>query len=125
MPEDVRIWEHFIFNSPGYFDAVDYDVKVGKGMELPPDAEEPYKSDMKYLSKKRIDVVGYRNSDIYIIEIKPRAGLQALGQAKGSAELYRIEGPSDRAIYPCIITDEEMPDIRELSMKMGIKYLIA
>lgn len=123
-PRDVRIWEAFISTHPLFFDRVDYDIKVGKGIELPPEAEEPYSSDMKYLTKKRIDVVGYKDTDIYIIEVKPRAGLQALGQAKGLAELYRIEGPSDRAIYPCIITDIEMPDIRELSMKMGIKYLI-
>ena len=125
MPKDVKIWERFIDQNPDSFGLVSYDVRVGEGMKLPDDAEEPYASDMYHLSKKRIDVVGFKANEDWVIELKPRAGFTAIGQAIGLAELYYPPGESPRVIIPCIITDEEMPDIRGLCLKKGIIYLIA
>lgn len=125
MPYHIGIWEKFISNNPGFFERVDYDIKVGTGMKLPPEAEEPYKSDLIELSKKRIDVIGYKKNVIYIIEIKPRAGLQAIGQALGLQKLYDSEYSGERKTYPCIISDSELADMKDLCSKMGIIYLIA
>ena len=125
MPKDVKIWERFIDQNPDSFGLVSYDVRVGEGMKLPDDAEEPYASDMYHLSKKRIDVVGFVGNEAWVIELKPRAGFTAIGQALGLTELYQPEGLLFSIICPCIITDEEMPDIRGLCLKKDIIYLIA
>jgi len=125
MPKDVKIWERFIDQNPDSFGLVSYDVRVGEGMKLPDDAEEPYASDMYHLSKKRIDVVGLKANEAWIIEVKPRAGFTAIGQALGLTELYEPEGLLFQVIHPCIITDEEMPDIRGICDRNGIVYLIA
>ena len=125
MPKDVKIWERFIDQNPDSFGLVSYDVRVGEGMKLPDDAEEPYASDMYHLSKKRIDVVGFVGNEAWVIELKPRAGFTAIGQAIGLAELYYPPSGSPAVIIPCIITDEEMPDTKELCDRKGIVYLIA
>ena len=123
-PEDVKVWNLFISQNPDFFKAVEYDVKVGEGREYPDSPEGPIKEDMKYLSKKRIDVVGFMNHEIYVIELKPKAEMRAIGQALSLAELYRDIAPSDRIVLPTVITDEEMPDTRRLCSKLDVLYLV-
>ena len=124
MPEDVKIWNKFISGNPEFFKEVEYDVKVGEGREYPEAPEGPIKEDMKYLSKKRIDVVGFTNDEIYVIELKPKAGMKAIGQALSLAELYRDIAPIDKVVFPTVITDEEIPDARELCSRLGVVYMI-
>ena len=123
-PEDVRIWDKFIETHPDYFQMVAYDVKVGKGREYPESEMPEVKEDLVYLSKKRIDVVGFKGEDVFVIEIKPKANLSAVGQAFGLAELYRDEFGSGRRIVPVIITDEKIPDMEALCSRMGVLYLL-
>jgi len=78
-PEDVRIWDKFIETHPDYFQMVAYDVKVGEGREYPKSELPEIKEDLVYLSKKRIDVVGFKGEDVFVIEIKPKANLSAVG----------------------------------------------
>lgn len=125
MPKDVKIWEKFIDANPRFFSEVEYDVKVGEGRNYSLFPEGPIRSDMEYLSKKRIDVVGFSGRDVYIIELKPKAGMSAIGQVLSLAELARDIFPSTSQILPAIITDEEIPDTRNLCSKMGVLFLIA
>lgn len=123
-PEDVRIWEKFIRKYPNFFGNVSYDVKVGKGRDYSMYPESKIREDMEYLSKKRIDVVGYSNGSIYVIELKPRASMSAVGQALSLAELMRDEVGPEKRVVPVIITDEEVPDIKDLCSRMGVLYFL-
>lgn len=124
-PEDVRIWDEFIDSNPKFFEEVEYDVKVGQGREYPEAPEGPIKEDLIYLSKKRIDVVGFKDSEIWVIELKPKAGMSAIGQALSLAELYRDETPPDKVVLPTVITDEEIPDSRDLCYKLGVLFMLS
>ena len=124
-PKDVKIWEKFIDNNPRFFSEVEYDVKVGEGRNYSLFPEDKIREDMEYLSKKRIDVVGFSGPDIYVVELKPKAGMSAIGQVLSLAELARDIFPSTSRILPAIITDEEIPDTRALCLKMGVLFLIA
>jgi len=123
-PEDVKIWNKFISQNPDFFKAVEYDVKVGEGRSYEDYPKGPIREDMVYLSKKRIDVVGFKNDEIYVIELKPKAGMSAIGQALSLAELYRDEAPTDKIVLPTVITDKEIPDARQLCSKLGVFYLV-
>jgi hypothetical protein len=117
---EEAIWTRFIDAFPDAYDAVDYDVLVGTGVEPKPEDSEAMKKDKEYLSKKKIDVVGYKAENIYIIEIRPRAGLDMIGKLIAYVELYRSIAPTGKTIKAVLITDEEMPDIRTLAERMGI-----
>ena len=125
MPNDVSIWNRFIEKNPRYFSKVEYDVKVGKGGDYSAYPKSPIRDDLEYLSKKRIDVVGYSGNEVYVIEIKPKAGLAALGQAEGLSDLMQDEIRPEKIIIPVIITNKEIPDIRALCDKRGVLFLIA
>lgn len=99
---------------------MDYDVKVGEGRDYSTLPEDKFSEDLKYLSKKRIDVVGFRGDEIFVIELKPKADLRAIGEAFGYASLYREIGPADKRIQPVVITDEILPDIQNVCSKMGV-----
>lgn len=123
-PEDVAIWEKFIRRYPKFYQTVDYDLKVGTPREYPAAAEDKYKEDLEYLSRKRIDVVGYTNEEIHVIEVKPRASFSAIGQVIGYTDLYRPFAPAGSIVSSVIITDEEIPDIKDLCFKRGILYFV-
>ena len=123
-PEDVAIWERFIQRYPNFYESVDYDLKVGTSREYPEAEEDEYKKDLEYLSRKRIDVVGYKGDEIHIIELKPKASFSAIGQVIGYTDLYRPFAEKGSLVSSVIITDEEIPDIKDLCFKRGILYFV-
>lgn len=123
-PEDVAIWEKFLAKFPGFYQSVDYDLKVGTSRSYETAPLDVYRKDLEYLSRKRIDVVGYKDDEIHIIEVKPKASFSAIGQVIGYTDLYRPFAPPGSIISSVIITDEEIPDIRDLCFKRGILYFV-
>ncbi|RKX61377.1 MAG: hypothetical protein DRP29_00590 [Thermodesulfobacteriota bacterium] len=125
FPQDVRLWERFLAIYGDQFERFEYDVKVGRGIEPPPDLDEPYRSAAVILSKKRIDAVGYKGSEIWIFEVKPDIGLAALGQLLAYRELWiRDRGDKDR-LRLAAVTDNIIDDERYVYEKFGIKiYLV-
>ena len=124
-PEDTAIWSRFIEKNPNHYKSVDYDVKVGEGRDYSSLPEDQYSEDLKYLSKKRIDVVAFVNGEIHVIELRPSAGLSAIGQALGLADLYRVIAPADKRVVPVVITDKILPDMEVLCVKMGVWLFVA
>lgn len=79
-PYDVAIWERFIDGNLDFFDSVDYDVCIGKGADFLPDDYSTADGRENRLYQKKIDVVGYKGEEVWIIELKPSAGMHSLGQ---------------------------------------------
>src|SRR3990167_6331851 len=78
-PQDAALWNRFIETFPNEYEQIDYDVWVGEGA-IPADEAvgNVFKTNQKELTKKRIDVVAYReNGEIDCIELRPRAGSTA------------------------------------------------
>lgn len=123
MPNDIRIWERFIKIFPNFYQSVDYDIKVGHPRIYPGNLTDQYKKDLEYLSKKRIDVVGYRGNEIHIIELKPSANFQAIGQVLGYLELFEPYAPKEANLTGFIITDFEVPDVKDICKKKGLLYV--
>ena len=119
-PEDAAIWARFIAKNPGFFESVEYDVKVGEGRDYSSLPADQYSEDLQYLSFKRIDVIGFRDSEIYIIELKPQANLQAMGEALGYAQLFKEQDKTGRKILPAIITNQILPDMENIAEKNGV-----
>mgnify|MGYP001578618229 CR=1 FL=1 len=88
-PEDVAVWERFLSANPDFFDSVDYDFRVGEGAPAPENLAENMAADLKVLTQKQIDVVGYKNDVVWIVELKPKADMRALGQVISYEILYK------------------------------------
>jgi len=123
--EESKIWDRFIEKNPQFFTEVIYDARVGESRDYSDYPEDKIREDLEYLSKKRIDVIGLIGDDVYVIEVRPKANLSAVGNALGLAELFRDVAPTYKIIIPAIITDEILPDMPELCRRMGVKLFLA
>ena len=123
-PCDVKIWERFLSAYPNFYQSVDYDLKVGTPRDYKEAPADKIREDLEYLSRKRVDVVGYRDGVIHIIEVKPSAGVSAIGQVECYFDLYLPFLPERYSLFAVIITDVEMPDIKDLCFKRAILYFV-
>jgi len=109
-PADVLIWEAFIRGNPNFFESVDYDVPVGEGAPFLPEKEETFVSDYRLLTQKKLDAIGYRGDEVWLIEIKPNAGSKALGQILTYEKLYSKTYPEVKNLRKCVITNFLQPE---------------
>jgi len=122
--DDVPIWEAFLPIYGKNFQRFDYDVHVGQGAEPDPDLPEQYQRMIRVLSKLRIDAIGYKEDEIWIIEVKKEAGLTALGQIMGYLTLYREEYQPTKQLKGAVVTNFLRPDIKHLLEVFGISYFV-
>lgn len=123
-PEDQAIWDRFINKYPEAYDEVFYDFPVGEGSPIPKKTQENLARDFRILTQWKIDVVAKKNNTIDIIELKPNAGISALGQVQAYAILYARIAPTNIKIIPTLITDILRPDMEKLAIIEKIKLII-
>lgn len=124
-PGDIAIWERFINANPGFFDTVDYDVLIGSGAPFDTSLNNLEGQSVGALYRKKIDVVGYRSGEIWLVEVKPDAQFAALGQIGAYDDLYREERkPTDRVVA-ALLTNNVLPDIQNIAQKWGVILLTA
>jgi hypothetical protein len=123
-PLDVPVWEKFLIQHGPEFTGFDYDVRVGKGITPAADLPEPYRSDAIMLSQKRIDVVGYRPSGIWIIEVKPQASIAALGQVLTYTELFIATRRHDLPVTPIVVCESIDTDMAEIFKSKAIQLVL-
>lgn len=123
-PEDTILWNRFIKERPDFADFVYYDVPVGT---LPNKIEPQHKPiTEKYVRQtylKRIDALTHRDKTLHVIELKPHAGMIALGQVI----MYRhclfklLEGGYH--VIAMIVTDTADLDLPELTEQNDIRLV--
>lgn len=109
--DEIDIWGRFVDRFPDRFDSVDYDFRVGEGIELHGEDDEAYKRMATMLSQKRIDVIGWLGDKPSIIEVKRRVGLSTLGQVLGYRALFlkdfKVFGVPDLIVVCAFISPDD------------------
>lgn len=121
--EDVGVWEAFIDKFPGKLWLMDYDVKVGLGREPLEDIPPELHKDWRDLTRKRIDAVAWGKVNIFIIELKPRASLGAIGQVLGYSELWVNLHDAGRRVRPMIICYSSDHDTNTVAKRSGVEIV--
>jgi hypothetical protein len=80
QPLDTKVWRTFIEQFPNYFDACDYNYRVGIGTNTDPDASDSHNMMIKMNSKLKIDVIGVKGDRFSIVEVKEYMLPAAVGQ---------------------------------------------
>ncbi len=124
LGEDIPIWDRFVDAYPDLFDSVDYDWRVGEGVNPDPEWAENYQRMVKMLSQKRIDVVGWNDDQPTIVEVKSRVGLSALGQILGYKTLFIEEFPHFPIPEVLIVTESIGDDDKRILNKHGIPVIV-
>lgn len=119
---DVPIWDAFIQMFHPYFQGLTYDHHVGQG--LAPDKDAPYPLQQMWirLTQKRIDVLGFRRSSLWVIEVKDRPTVAALGQVIGYTILLARELQPCPPLVPCLVSSIIEPDIETCCRGLHINF---
>lgn len=123
-PRDVLIWERFIDKYPQRYKKVQYDFSIG---DVPPfiaSASSREGQAMGELYKLKIDVLGYTENSIDLIEVKPAAGAASIGQVLGYVQLYKRDVNPALPINPVIVTDELKPNMDFLTQQQGVSIIV-
>lgn len=122
--EDTEVWNRFILKHPEKFDTVNYDVHIGKGANTEPIPDKTSKKYWADLTKKRIDVVAYKNDFVTIIEVKKRVSLATLGQVLGYKFLFLREHPEIPVASTLIICSSIDQDDIDILNHYGINFVV-
>jgi len=114
VASDILIWDVWIRLYGHHFEGFSYDIHVGEG--LAPDKRAPYPIQQMWttLTQKRIDVVGFRPTELWLIEVKDRATVATLGQILSYLHLFNIQYRPVRLTRPVIIAGSIEPDIETI-----------
>ncbi|MEK7578898.1 MAG: hypothetical protein AAB456_04310 [Patescibacteria group bacterium] len=121
---ETFIWNRFIEKYPDAYDEVIYNQHLGSGAEIPEETPENIARDFKLLTQYKIDVVGFKNDKTDIIEIKPYAGSNAIGQVISYQKLFLKYINPAAAPNLVILTDQLRPDTQLLAEQLNIKLII-
>jgi hypothetical protein len=121
---DKAIWERFITAYPTAYSQVQYDFRVGDAPAFNTLMDDGQDWEQDKLYRKRIDVLGYANDRIDVIELKPRAGTSTIGQVESYRELLLRDEMPNKKIGMVIITDFLMPNMEYLCKQKGIQIVI-
>ena len=123
-PWEAEIWSDFLRKTDLKFIRIDYDVKVGPG-NVPPGYEELAKlTGMDVLTKLRIDAVGETEDEIWIFEVKPRAGRSALGQLEAYAYWYYREKQPKKPIRLGVVCRDVDRNMLEVYRQHGVHVFL-
>lgn len=121
LKEEEVIWERFLIEHGGNYRSFEYDLHVGRLFPELEKEEGPWRKGAAAVYLKRIDAVGYQRDSITIFEVKPHAGLSALGQVLGYLSLYDEDFSPGEDLKAAVVTALIDPSTRRLLENHGIE----
>jgi hypothetical protein len=109
---DAVLWERFMDAYGGNYNRFAYDVALGGFKPDPAAGDEATRLGYQYATALKIDAVGERPDDVWIIEVRPHAGVSAVGAALCYQLLAGVDKFTDKPLVACVLTDRASPDIR-------------
>lgn len=124
LKNEIPLWERYLADHAPEYDRFEYDVHVGPMWKRHLGLEPKWRRGAAAVYQKRIDAVGFRSDKVTIFEVKPRAGLAALGQVLGYIALYDEDFSPERDLDAVVITGLVDPAMRQLLDSHGIGVYI-
>lgn len=114
LEADVPLWHAFLEKAANEFLRFYYNVKVGSADLSKIDAPENLKKMWYASTAKRIDVIGEKKDEIWIIEVASNPYLRAVGQCLSYKFLWdedpKIDKPA-RAVLLCYYLDSDLEKV--------------
>jgi hypothetical protein len=117
---DSAIWERFLDRFAADFDLAAYDVALGGFLLDDQAGSEDERLGWRYSTALKVDVVLSREGEVWVVEVKPQAGVSALGGALCYATMAERDGFTADTIVPAVVTDRASPDIRYCAAQLGV-----
>lgn len=103
------------------YDAVDFNVRLGAGVQLPAGSPDYLKQFARASTTKRADMILRAGQVATIVEVKIRIGGSALGQLQLYRQLYRQAHPEVNRVLMIAAGQTIEPDVRPILEDHGVK----
>lgn len=100
-----------------------YDVAVGEGAGSPQHPDDPIAAGFFRLTRKRIDAVIETATAWHIIEVRPNAGLGALGAIQTYRSLWERDPPDTKPVRAFLVTDRLDTDVATTAVNANVTPL--
>ena len=120
---DLPLWDRFQDQHGSQFLGFYFDALVGTPSEVPPGTDEKMLKMWTRLTAKRIDAVGVKPAQYWLIEFRPNAAAGALGTIVTYMTAWRKDPPDDLPVQPVIVSDVFDPDIIDNAHVLGIQLI--
>lgn len=94
IEEETRLWRRWLRLYERDFVAFEYNVRVGQGVRVPrraitgdPVLDEQFRELFRQWTQRKVDVLGFKGPETWIIEVEERPSTRALGQLLAYQEL--------------------------------------
>lgn len=103
------------------WDAIDFNVRLGEGMEFEREVDAETRRIGQLLSQKRADLIVTTLHQVAIIEVKIRLGPTAIGELLVYRHLWLRQDRLRRPVRMIGIARNAVPDIQDLLTELGIE----
>lgn len=122
QPGEQAIAKAWLAAAPDRFAAFAFNVRVGEGVDAPPDAPDYAQRFVKLTTQKRVDLVAFASDRVALYEVKIQANLGALGQMLGYRHLWEVAYPAWPVDEIAVLTRYISPDTATVFEKNGLTY---
>jgi len=123
MAADAAIWTEYLRDPVVPVLEVWYDVHVGRAVEVGAGAGDMERRIAAGLTRKRIDCVCRVAAGYWVVEVKPRGDMQALGQVLSYTRLFRQEYRAGGEASPVVVCGEVDEDLVEEYEARGVAVI--
>lgn len=123
MAEDTIVWTKFLESEFIKIFEVWYDVRVGNSVLVEGVHDDLTRRIADGLTRKRIDVVARVEGAVWVIEVKPRANMYAIGQVISYQRLFEKEHTVLGGLIPVIICADYDADLVSEFDEFGVLVL--
>ena len=121
---EAALWDQWLKLHGEDYARFMYDVHVGRPWPDHLVMPERWRKGAEAVYLKRIDVVGYQPGVITVFEVKPHAGLGALGQILGYLTLYEDQFGPPEELRGAIVTELVDPNVEKILEDHGIELFV-
>lgn len=120
---DQELWVRFHEKYASQFTGFYYDAAVGTPSEIPPGTDPAMAKMWTRITAKRIDAIGVKPNEYWLIEVRPNAAAGALGTIITYTTAWYNDPPNNLKLTPVIVSDVFDPDIIENAGVFGIQLI--
>lgn len=124
LPLERPIWARYLESTTEEFLSLTYDLHLGAGAPVDPAWSDGTARIVAAVSRKRVDVIGETASATIIFEVKPRAGMGAMGQLLNYRELYLAEYKARKPLRLVVVCERVEPDVLGTYGQYGIEVAV-
>lgn len=124
LAEDTAVWTKYLASPLVLIKELWYDVHVGVGIRLEPGASDMDRRIAAGISRKRIDVVCRVGGGFWVVEVKPRANMVALGQVISYTRLFVQDYSPQGEVWPVIVCDSADEDLVDEFDELGVAVIV-